>query len=79
MAEVALGNGLICTWMNNARTHSAVQGGVANPAWGEQIQPGDEIREYCSPLWTWGSLCGREGIVIVRDGKVIGGMITRVS
>ena len=40
IAEVALGNGLICTWMNDARTHSAVQAptttnpaGVPNPPW----------------------------------------------
>src|ERR1700731_3190266 len=36
VAETALGNGLICTWMNNARTHSAVQATVPNPAWGNQ-------------------------------------------
>ena len=36
VAEVNLGNGLICTWMNNTRTHSAVQPNVANPAWGNQ-------------------------------------------
>jgi RHS repeat-associated protein len=36
VAEVTLGNGLICTWMNNARTNSAVQPSVANPAWGDQ-------------------------------------------
>jgi RHS repeat-associated protein len=34
VAEVALGNGMICTYMNNSRTHSAVQSAVANPAWG---------------------------------------------
>ncbi len=34
VAEVALGNGLIQTMLNNARTHSAVQGTVPNPAWG---------------------------------------------
>ena len=36
VAEVLLGNGLVCTWMNNARTNSAVQSGVPgvpNPAW----------------------------------------------
>ena len=33
--EVKLGNGLILTHMNNARTRSAVQNGVANPAWGD--------------------------------------------
>jgi RHS repeat-associated protein len=36
VAEVTLGNGLICSWMNNARTHSAVQPSVANPGWGNQ-------------------------------------------
>ena len=36
VAEVQLGNGLISTWMNNARTNSAVQSGVPNPAWGNQ-------------------------------------------
>src|SRR5271156_3518585 len=35
-AEVALGSGLICSWMNNARTDSAVHPAVANPAWGDQ-------------------------------------------
>jgi len=35
-AELKLGNGLICTWMNNARTASAVQEDLANPAWGNQ-------------------------------------------
>jgi hypothetical protein len=40
VADLTLGNGLICTWMNNARTNSAVQAptianpsGVPNPAW----------------------------------------------
>ena len=36
VAEVTLGNGLICTWMNNARTNSAVQPAVADPVWGNQ-------------------------------------------
>ena len=35
IAEVALGNGIIQTMLNNARTHSSVQlGTVPNPAWG---------------------------------------------
>ena len=36
VAEVTLGNSLICTWLNNARTNSAVQSSVADPAWGDQ-------------------------------------------
>jgi RHS repeat-associated protein len=36
-AEVTLGNGLIATWMNNARANSAVQSpNPGNPAWGDQ-------------------------------------------
>ncbi len=34
VAECELGNGLICSHMNNARTHSAVQSSVSNPGWG---------------------------------------------
>ena len=34
VAETNLGNGLTCTFMNNARTNSAVQSAVALPAWG---------------------------------------------
>jgi len=35
-ATVALGNGLTCSYMNNAQTNSAVQAGVPNPAWGDK-------------------------------------------
>ena len=28
--------GLTCTWLNNSRTHSAVQPGVSNPGRGDQ-------------------------------------------
>ncbi len=36
VAEVELANGLICTFMNNARTRSARQSGQSTPAWGNQ-------------------------------------------
>src|SRR5262249_12451658 len=36
-AEVTLNNGMmIGTWMNNARTRSAVQEGLSSPGWGDQ-------------------------------------------
>jgi len=35
VAELSLGNGQVCTWLNNTRTNAAVQSDVANPAWGE--------------------------------------------
>jgi RHS repeat-associated protein len=36
VAEISLYNGLICTWMNNSRTRSAVQEGESSPSWGDQ-------------------------------------------
>ncbi len=33
MAQVSLGNGLTCTWMNNANTRSAVQADQSTPDW----------------------------------------------
>ena len=43
VAEVTLGNGLACSHMNNARTHSAVQSSVANPAWGTTPATDDRL------------------------------------
>ena len=41
-----------------------------------QIQKGDELWEFCSPMESWEHLCGRAGICIVRDGKIIDSIIT---
>lgn len=41
-----------------------------------QIEKGDELWEFSSPLDTWTRLCGREGICIVRDGKIIDSIVT---
>jgi YD repeat-containing protein len=46
VAQVSLGNGVTCTWMNNAGTNSAVQGGV----------PG-----VPNPTWTSGDFLGYDG------------------
>jgi RHS repeat-associated protein len=35
VAEMQLGTSLVCTWMNNARTRTAVQALLASPAWGD--------------------------------------------
>ncbi len=39
----------------------------------------DELWEFRSEEWTWPHLCGREGIALVRNGKVIGYFYTGVS
>jgi hypothetical protein len=36
------------------------------------MREGDEIWEFSTPPWTWKRLCGRQGYVIVRDGKPTG-------
>jgi len=41
-----------------------------------QIQEGDELWEFVSPLDTWGKLCGRAGICLVRNGEIIDEIIT---
>ena len=54
VAEVVLGNGVIQTMLNNARTHSAVQyNTVPNPAWGTPSS--DRMGGACpdGPQYTW--------------------------
>jgi MFS family permease len=34
-----------------------------------KLKPGDEIWLWCTPKWTWDALVGREGYVIVHNGK----------
>src|SRR5882724_8345197 len=36
VAELQLGNGLVCTYLDNSRSHSAVQESLPNPSWGDQ-------------------------------------------
>ncbi len=37
----------------------------------EQIQPGDELWEFESPIEYWDSLCGSSGVALVRGGLVV--------
>lgn len=43
------------------------------------LQPGDELWEFCSPPDTWQNLCGRKGIAIVRDGTIVAHLTTALS
>jgi len=45
----------------------------------EKLQEGDELWEFRSPSKDWDSLAGREGICIVRDGKVVAYIVTSMS
>lgn len=48
----------------------------------DQIQPGDQIWYYKTPIetWTeWFPLCGREGYVIVRDDQIVDEILLSIS
>ena len=45
----------------------------------EQMKPGDELWEFCSPPHSWAIRCGHAGVALVRNGKVLGEVITRVN
>ncbi len=48
----------------------------------DQMQEGDEIWYYKSPMetWTeWFPLCGREGYVLLRDGEIIDEILLSMS
>lgn len=44
-----------------------------------QIQPGDALWEYVSPPMTWRRLCGRQGLALMRGGKLIDSFLTCMS
>ena len=41
--------------------------------------PGDELREFSSPGESWKQFAGRGGVVLVRDGRPVGHVITEMS
>jgi hypothetical protein len=41
-----------------------------------RMQEGDELWEFCSSPESWAHLAGREGIALVRDGKIIDSILT---
>jgi hypothetical protein len=43
------------------------------------IRPGDELWEFASPDKTWEHLAGRAGLCIVRQGRIIDAIITRMN
>lgn len=56
--------------------------GFQNGVWRrlkERMQPGDELWEFSSPPESWAHLAGRSGIALLRDGQVIGSIITRMN
>ena len=42
-------------------------------------EPGDEIHHFRSPDETWKDLAGREGFIILRDGRTVEQMIVTMN
>jgi hypothetical protein len=44
-----------------------------------EMQPGDLLVHFASPVESWERLAGRAGIALVRDGKVINAIVTMMN
>lgn len=44
-----------------------------------KFKDGDELWTFETPPYTWASMCGRAGYVILRDGEYVDGYCTVMS
>ena len=44
-----------------------------------KLRPGDELYRFLSSRESWAHLTGRAGIVLVRQGKIIADIFTRMN
>jgi hypothetical protein len=45
----------------------------------EVVLESDEIRHFRTPAWTWSNMCGREGFVVIRSGRAVFWLVTRMN
>jgi hypothetical protein len=43
------------------------------------VQPGDEFRLFRTPHWTWALMSGLEAIAVIRRGRVVFWVVTRMN
>ncbi|HEY1067940.1 MAG TPA: hypothetical protein VGE52_17585 [Pirellulales bacterium] len=56
--------------------------GYCNADWKRllaQMQPGDELREFCSSEESWNRLAGRSGVALLRNGRQIAALVTMLN
>jgi hypothetical protein len=56
--------------------------GYVNDQWEAlkaKLRPGDELYRFNSSRESWGRLAGRAGIALVRQGKIIATVITKMN
>jgi hypothetical protein len=44
-----------------------------------KVQPGDEIRQFRTPAWTWATMAGMEGFAVLRAGNAVFLVVTRMN
>jgi hypothetical protein len=70
------------SWLKTRMTPEDEQAILNNPAFAnfvERWQEGDELWEFSSPLEEWRFFAGRAGIALVRDGRSIACVVTRLN
>ena len=70
------------TLENEDGTSRQVPFGYCNRDWMELVnamQEGDELWSYSSSDESWANLAGRAGLVLLRDGEVIAGVLTAMN
>lgn len=45
----------------------------------DQMEEGDELWTFSSSPGTWRSLCGRAGVALVRNGKIVDSLVTAMN
>lgn len=43
------------------------------------VRSDDEVRRFRTPNWTWANMAGLEGLVVIRSGRVVFWVITRMN
>ena len=65
-----------------AEVEASTRHWVPPPVWAQfksQMKPGDELWEFCSSPETWRMYMGRAGIALVRKGKIMASLVTKLN
>jgi hypothetical protein len=67
---------------DNSNREGGVPFGEQNDRWERLkacLHEGDEIWAFCSPSESWEQLAGRAGLAVVRNGRVVKCLVTKIN
>jgi hypothetical protein len=68
------------SWISSrVSTAAAVERNIGPLEILEILQAGDELRRFRSPREAWKARVGRDGFVVIRDGKVVAAQLLRMN